>query len=320
MSEHSAKDRQAGGLPRQAFLKRGAAVAGAGMLWAVSGSKLSPIGLAAGQQDRTTAQTPGFSFVQISDTHVGFHQAANKNVVGTFEQVIQRINALPQRPAFVVHTGDHVHLSKPAEFDTARQLLGTIKTDRIFNLPGEHDVFLDQGKRYRQLFAHGTKGTGYWSFDLNGIHFIGLVNDAGFVGKGQGTLGAEQLDFVRKDLAGVSSDTPLVLFSHVPLLPVYVPWGWSTADGAALLALVKRFSAVTALNGHIHQRVTKRVANVVMHTTNSTAYPDAAPGQGPGPLPLVVPSATLPTRIGLRTVEVPAGDAAMLAIKDQTLA
>jgi 3',5'-cyclic AMP phosphodiesterase CpdA len=313
------QDHEEGGLPRQAFLKRGAAVAGAGMLWAVSGGKLSKIALAAGQRSQTAAQNPGFSFVQISDTHVGFHQAANKNVIGTFEQVIQRINALPQRPAFVVHTGDHVHLSKPAEFDTAKQLLGTIKTDRIFNLPGEHDVFLDQGKRYRQLFAQGTHGTGYWSFDLHGVHFIGLVNDAGFVGKGQGTLGAEQLDFVRKDLAVVSSDTPLVLFSHVPLLPVYVPWGWSTSDGAALLALVKRFNSVTALNGHIHQRVTKQAANVVMHTTNSTAYPDAAPGQGPGPLPLVVPAAVLPGRIGLRTVGVQGGGAG-LAIKDQTLA
>jgi hypothetical protein len=320
MSDYSTQDPQASGLPRQAFLKKSAAIAGAGMLWGLSGGELAAHALAAGQQDRARAVTPGFSFVQISDTHVGFHQAANPNVLGTFERAIQRLNALPERPAFVVHTGDHVHLSKPREFDTAKQLLSTIKTDRIFNLPGEHDVFLDQGRRYRQVFAQGTRGSGYWSFDLNGVHFIGLVNDAGFVGKGQGTLGAEQLSFIRKDLAGVTSDTPLVLFSHVPLLPVYVPWGWATSDSAALLALVKRFSVVTALNGHIHQLVTKRVGNVVMHTANATAFPDAAPGRGPGPLPLVVPAALLPARIGIRTVGVPAGDAAMLAIKDQTLA
>lgn len=316
MSTRSTQDQRSPGLPRRAFLKRGASVAGVGVLWALAGGKLSSSALAAGRQDQST----GFSFVQISDTHIGFHQAANKDVVGTFEQVIRRINALPQRPAFVVHTGDHVHLSKPDEFDTARQLLGTIKADRVFNLPGEHDVFLDQGKRYRQLFAQGTQGIGYWSFDLNGVHFIGLVNDAGFVGKGQGTLGVAQLDFVKKDLAGVSSDTPLVLFSHVPLLPVYVPWGWATSDSAALLALIKRFASVTALNGHIHQRITRRAGNVVMHTANATAYPDTPPGQGPGPLPLVVPAAVLPTRIGLRTVGIPADDAAMLSIKDQTLA
>jgi 3',5'-cyclic AMP phosphodiesterase CpdA len=320
MSTYNRQGRQSSELPRQAFLRKSAAAAGAGLLWSLGGGKLAARVLAAGQQDHTATQSSGFSFVQISDTHIGFHSAPNHDVVGTFERVIQRINALPQRPAFVVHTGDHVHLSKPQEFDTVKQLLSTIKTDRIFNLPGEHDVFLDQGKRYRQLFAQGTQGTGYWSFDLQGVHFIGLVNDAGLVGKGQGTLGAEQLNFIKKDLVGVSSDTPLVLFSHVPLLPVYVPWGWSTSDAAALLALVQRFSTVTALNGHIHQRITKRAGNIVMHTANSTAYPDAVPGQGPGPLPLVVPAAVLPTRIGLRTVGVPAGDPAMLAVKDQTLA
>lgn len=316
MSAYNTPEQPAAGLPRQTFLKRGAAVAGLGMLWAISGGELSSGALAAGQRERGAAAAD-FSFVQISDTHVGAHTPANPNVVSTFEQAIQRINALPQRPAFVVHTGDHVHLSKPQEFDTARQLVGTIKVDRIFHLPGEHDVFLDQGKRYRQLFAKGTRGNGYWSFDLHGVHFIGLVNDSGLVGKGQGTLGAAQLEFVRKDLAAVSSQTPLVLFSHVPLLPVYVPWGWATSDSAALLALVKRFSSVMALNGHIHQLLTKQVGNVVMHTANATAYPDHAPGQGT-PTPLVVPAAQLPSRIGIRTVDVQGG--AALTIKNLTLA
>lgn len=308
MSAYSTPDHPAPGLPRQTFLKRGAAVAGLGMLWAISGGKLSSDALAAGERERDAAMAADFSFVQISDTHVGAHTPANPNVVGTFEQAIQRINALPRRPAFVVHTGDHVHLSKPQEFDTARQLLGTIKTDRLFNLPGEHDVFLDQGKRYRELFARGARGNGYWSFDYHGVHFIGLVNDSGLVGKGQGTLGAAQLEFVKKDLAGLSSATPLVLFSHVPLLPVYLPWGWATSDSAALLALVKRFSAVTALNGHIHQLLTRQLGNVVMHTANATAYPDHAPGQG-APTPLVVPAAQLPARIGIRTVDVRGGAA-----------
>ena len=234
MSKHNVPNPLSSGLPRQAFLK-GAAVAGAGVLWTMSGSTLSTSAMAQ-QDNRAAAHRADFSFVQISDTHVGAKTPANPNVLGTFEQAIHHINALPQRPAFVVHTGDHAHLGTTSELDTAKQLLGTIKTDRVFNLPGEHDVFVDQGKAYRQIFAKGTHGNGYWSFDRSGVHFIGLVNDAGAVGTGQGTLGAAQLAFVQHDLAHRSSDTPLVLFSHVPLLPIYVLWGWATSDGAALLA------------------------------------------------------------------------------------
>jgi 3',5'-cyclic-AMP phosphodiesterase len=324
MSEHIVHDHQHDGIDRKGFL-RCMAWAGGGVVFGVLGDRVVTTALSDIAQGKAAAPTSDFSFVQISDSHIGFHQAANKNVLGTFEEAVRRINALPQRPAFVMHTGDHVHLSTMAEFDTVKQIMGTIKTDQTFNVPGEHDVFIDQGKRYLQVFGQGAQGTGYYSFDYKGVHFLALANveqaeaeNAGLSGLGR--LGPAQLAFIQKDLAGLSSDTPLVIFSHVPLLAVYPKWGWATQDSTQVLALVKRFSSVTALNGHIHQRITKRVGNVVMHTTNATAYPDAAPGQGPGPLPLVVPAAVLPTRIGLRTVGVPAGDAAMLAIKDQTLA
>src|SRR4029077_20029528 len=103
-----------------------------------------------------------FSFVQISDSHIGFDKAANKDVIGTLERAVAKINALPHPPAFVLHTGDHVHLSTPEEFDTVQQILGTIKTDRVFNVPGEHDVFVDHGRRYLKFFGAGSKGTGYY--------------------------------------------------------------------------------------------------------------------------------------------------------------
>ena len=296
MSEFSERVQPEPGVDRRQFLKS-AAVAGGGTLWALSGGRFTATALAAARD--TSAPTADFSFVQISDTHVGAHTPANPNVIGSFQEAIRRINALPQPPAFVIHTGDHVHLSNPSEFDTAKQLLGTIKADRIFNVPGEHDVFLDQGKRYLRLFGQGTKGRGWTSFDVKGVHFVALVNDAGAVGKGLGALGADQIDFIKKDLAPLSPDAPLVLFSHVPLLPVYPQWGWATEDSPQLLTLVKRFQAVTALNAHIHQIITKRVGNVVMHTTRATAYPDHAPGQI-APTPLVLPAAQLPSRIGIR--------------------
>jgi 3',5'-cyclic AMP phosphodiesterase CpdA len=308
MTERSRQAQWDGRIDRKSFLA-GAALAGAGVVVAVAGGKVTTTALADAMQPHAAGATADFSFVQISDTHIAAHSPANKNVVATFEEAVNHINALPQRPAFVIHTGDHVHLSKESEFDTARQILGTIKADRIFNVPGEHDVFLDHGKRYRQYFGQGTRGNGYFSTDFKGVHFIGLANSAGFVGKGQGVLGPAQLAFVKQDLAGLSADTPLVLFSHVPLLPVYLPWGWGTSDSPALLALLKRFHTVTALNGHIHQVITRTAGNVVMHTANSTAYPLNPPGHV-APAPLVLPAAQLPRRIGIRAAHFAGGTTA----------
>ena len=308
-------DQWPGGIARREFLTRAAAV-GTGVLFGVAGGRLAATALAEGLHNAAAAAD--FSFVQITDTHIGAHSPANKDVAATFEAVVRRINALPQRPAFVIHTGDHVHLSKPAEFDTARQILNTIKAGAVYNTPGEHDVFLDQGKRYLQTFGYGSRQSLYYSFDYRGVHFLALANDSGLVGKGLGVLGAAQLAWIKQDLAPLSSETPLVLFSHVPLLDVYPKWGWATADSAQLLALVRRFSTVTALNGHIHQVVTRRAGNVVMHTANATSYPLHAPGQV-APTPLVLPAAALRKRIGLRDVSV-AGAMAPLSIQDQTLA
>ena len=217
--------------------------------------------------------------MQISDSHIGCDKPANQDVVGTLEECVRRINALPQRPAFVMHTGDHVHLSAPDEFDTVRQILGTIRTDRVFHVPGEHDVFVDQGRRYRRFFGRGSQGDGYYSFDIAGVHFLALANvqasEAETQGpaNGLGRLGHEQLAFIRRDLAHLSADTPVVVFGHVPLLAVYPQWGWATADSAAALRHLRRFSSVTALNGHIHQVISKTEGRIAMHTAASTAYP-----------------------------------------------
>jgi hypothetical protein len=267
-----------------------------------------------------------FTFVQISDSHIGFDHAPNTDVTGTYEQAVARINALPQRPAFVVHTGDHVHLSTPDEFDTVKQITGTIKTDRTFHVPGEHDVFVDDGKLYRRFFGRGSHGSGYYSFDYKGVHFLALANvqaseaeTNGAAGaNGLGKLGAEQIAWVKRDLKHVSADTPLVVFGHVPLLAVYPKWGWATADSAQVLELLKRFSSVTVLNGHIHQVLAKHEGNITMHTADSTAFPQHHPGvDAPGAYPL--PAGELPGTLGIRTVNFVRGRS-RLALKDETLA
>ena len=195
-----------------------------------------------------------FSFVQISDSHIGFGKDPyKKTVTATLQEAVAQINALPQRPDFLIHTGDLTHLATPKEFDTVSEILKEVKVGKIFYVPGEHDVIPD-GSEYLKRFGEGTKGEGWYSFDHQGVHFIGLVNVASQgTDKGLGILGNEQLDWLKADVAGLAASTPVVVFGHVPLWAVYPQWGWGTQDGEQALGYLKRFGSVTVLNGHIHQ-------------------------------------------------------------------
>jgi 3',5'-cyclic AMP phosphodiesterase CpdA len=308
------------GIDRRGFLGC-MAWAGTAVVISACGGEMRSRGVGAAG---AAAPRADFTFVQISDSHIGFDHAPNTDVTGTYEQAVARINALPQRPAFIVHTGDHVHLSTAGEFDTVKQITSTIKTDRTFHVPGEHDVFVDGGRLYRRFFGRGSHGSGYYSFDYKGVHFLALANvqasesETNAAANGLGRLGAEQIAWVKRDLRHLSSDTPLVVFGHVPLLAVYPQWGWATADSAQVLALVRRFSSVTVLNGHIHQVLAKREGRITMHTADSTAFPQHHPGVvAPGPYPL--PAGELPSRLGIRTVDFVRGRS-RLALTDETLA
>jgi len=283
-------------MDRRTFLK-GVSLATAGVIWTVRGP--SSIALAA---DDAQSSAGNFMFVQISDTHVGFKQAPNKDSYITFGEAIAEINALPTPPDFVIHTGDQTHLAKPAEFDAAAELLKSIKVKQIFYVPGEHDE-LDDGQEFLKRYGKETLGTGWHSHDHKGVHFIGLVNVAKLTSTGLGSLGQEQLDWLQKDLERFDPDTPLVVYTHMPLWMLYPQWGWGTEDGEQALALMKRFNSVTVLHGHIHQIQTKVDGNMTLHTARSTAYPQPEPGKGPGPGPIKdVPPDKLRSMIGLTRV------------------
>jgi len=261
------------------------------------------------------AQTTGFSFVQISDSHIGFHQPANDDVAGTLAKTVAAINALPNQPAFVVHTGDITHLSKVDQFDSAKQILGTLRAP-LLTLPGEHDVIGAEGmKNYFAAFGKKDAKDGWYSWDQNGIHFIALVNVFDF--ETMGLLGQKQLDWLAKDVAGQKSDTPMVVLGHVPLYALYPQWGWTTDDGFKALAMLKRFSSVTVLNGHIHQIITHTDGNIRFFTAAATAYPQPAPGTAEKPGPLTVPKDHLLSVLGYRTVRV---DGANGTVADHNLA
>jgi len=288
------------GVDRRGFLKcmawagTGAlCVMKAGILKSYSLSELPPATAVAGSE---------LSFIQISDSHIGFDKAANPDVVATLQAAVDRINAAPTQPEFLLHTGDLSHLSKPSEFDTLSQVLKGAKPTQVFYVPGEHDVLGDDGKQYLERYGKGTKGGGWYSFDKKGVHFIALVNVLNLKAGGLGTLGTEQLEWLDDDLKGRSASTPIIVFAHIPLWTIYPDWGWGTDDSAQALAYLKRFGSVTVLNGHIHQTMQKMEGNITFHTATSTAFPQPHPGDAPSPGPLKVPAEQLRSLLGLTSV------------------
>jgi Icc protein len=318
MSNYIDKDTSNDGIDRRGFLKC-MAWAGAGMVWAMKGGILTARAFG---QDAPTAAGDDFTFVQVSDSHIGFNKGVYTDVVGTFQEAVSRINALPTAPSLVLHTGDLTHLSKPAEFDTVEQVMKSINTQKSFFVPGEHDYFVDNGNRYLERFGKGTVGTGYQSFDYKGVHFIGLVNVAN-ISNGNtalGVLGNDQLEWMEKDVADLSSSTPIVVFAHVPLWTVYEQWGWGTQDAAQALGYLKRFGSVSVLNGHIHQILQKVEGNITFHTARSTAFPQPAPGSAPSPGPMKnIAAEKLRSYLGLTRVDY-VEHPGMLATTDSTLA
>lgn len=279
---------------------------GAAIVWTVSGGIPKALGMANETQTGRAAGS-GFTFIQISDSHIGFHKDANPDVVGSLRRAIADVNSLPVAPAFAVHTGDITHLSRPGEFDLAEQLLREMKTERIHYVPGEHDALDDGLSGYLKRFGKSTRGKPYYSFDSHGVHVIGLSNVENFKPGGLAMLGAEQLNWLKRDLAGRTDSTPIVLLAHLPMWTVYEPWGWGTGDAPQALAQLRRFGSVTVLNGHIHQVMQKVEGNVAFHTALSTAYPQPKPGTAPAPGPLKVPAGQLGKVLGTRSINVVPG-------------
>src|SRR5437667_3753574 len=299
-SNYIVNDKSDDGLDRRGFLRcmawEGAATVG-GLAGGIPPSfrlnRLSSL---------TEAERRSIFFAQISDSHIGFNKDAKKDVTATLQEAVARLNSLPQPPALVLHTGDITQLAKSEEFNTASEVLKGVKTDRIFYVPGEHDVATDNGASYLTRYGKNTKGGGWYSFDHSGVHFIGLVNVLNLKAGGLGSLGATQIDWLRKDVSGLSSSTPMVLFAHVPLWTVYPEWGWGSDDSEQALGLLKRFGSVTVLNGHIHQIMQQVEGNISFHTAMSTAFPQPAPGTAPAPGPMKVEPDRLKSVLGVTDV------------------
>src|ERR1700730_12658673 len=302
-------DQNDDGIDRAGFIKC-MAWAGTGILWMMSGGGLKSYGMSQMIDKATGGIKKGlvippsdFSFVQISDSHIGYNKPANPDVVGTLQAAVAKINAMPTPPSFMLHTGDLSHLAQAEEFDTLDQVLKSVKTEKVFYVPGEHDVLNGDNKQFLARYGKGTKGDGWYSFDSNGVHLIGLVNVVNTAEGGLGVLGNDQLAWLENDLKGLSNSTPVVVFAHIPLWAIYPQWGWGTRDSAQALSYLKRFGSVTVLNGHIHQTMQKEEGKITFHTATSTAFPQPAPGAAPAPGPMKVPAEKLRGMLGLTSVQ-----------------
>ena len=322
MTEQKAKDEilfdhNHDGINRRGFLKC-MAWAGTGAFCVIQGGVLKSYSLSRISEVAAEETKGELSFVQISDSHMGFNKPANPDVAGTLRAAVDKINALATPPEFLLHTGDISHLSKPEEFDTVDQILKGARAKDVFFVPGEHDVLNDDGKQYLERYGKGAKGAGWYSFDKKGAHFIGLVNVLNLKAGGLGTLGPEQLEWLEDDVKHLQTSTPIVVFAHIPLWSVYPEWGWGTEDSGQALAYLKRFGSVTVLNGHIHQTMEKIEGNVTFHTAASTAFPQPQPGKADSPGPMKVPAEQLRGLLGITDVNYVRGKHA-LAVVDSSL-
>jgi Icc protein len=306
------------GIDRRGFLKC-MAWAGTGALCVMQGGVLKSYSLSRlSDLDQSSVSAGELSFVQISDSHMGFNKPANPDVAGTLKAAVDKINALEKAPEFLLHTGDISHLSKPEEFDTVDEILKATRKE-VFFVPGEHDVLNDDGAQFHERYGKASKGSGWYSFDKKGVHFVGLVNVMNLKAGGLGTLGHDQLEWLEDDVKHLKSSTPIVVFAHIPLWSVYPEWGWGTEDSAQALAYLKKFGSVTVLNGHIHQTMQKVEGNVTFHTAASTAFPQPPPGKADSPGPMKVPAEQLRSILGITDVNYIRGQHA-LAVVDSSLA
>ena len=221
-----------------------------------------------------------FFFVQLSDTHWGYTGPANPDAANTLKEAVAAVNALPRQPDFVVFTGDLTHTTDDANVRNQRmrefkEIVAGLRTQRHYYMPGEHDASLDKGAAFEANF-----GATHYSFDHKGVHFVAIDN----VSDPAAIVGDAQLDWLHKDLSGVSS--PVIAFTHRPLFDLYPQWDWATKDGAKAIDVLQQNRQVTVFYGHIHQEHHFQTGAIAHHAAKSLIFPLPAPGSQPKRAPL----------------------------------
>lgn len=272
-------------LDRRTFMKVSMAAMGAAAYAGVSYHQHSflPVRMA-----QAAEQGGDFRFAYISDSHL-YKKELNDRFVNQLLRAVDDVNRMDPQPDFVLYGGDLAQLGQAEELELGAQILKNLKAP-VKMMVGEHDWFLDLGSKWRELFGEPS-----YSFDHKGVHFVTLMSvyekdfwtergmtpmermktvaglDNGVQSRFE--VGAEQREWLRKDLEPYGNDTPIVVFSHSPLYKYYKPWNFWTEDAEQVQAILQRFDNVTVLHGHTHQLLTNRIGNIHFHGMLSTAWP-----------------------------------------------
>jgi 3',5'-cyclic AMP phosphodiesterase CpdA len=213
-----------------------------------------------------------FSFVQLSDAHVGFNGPPDPLGTKAFERAVELVNALPTIPDLILFTGDLIHDTEDKDVQATRiklfkEITARLKVPKIKYVPGEHDAGLDGGTIYRESF-----GESHYSFDHRGIHFIALDN----VSRAKPEIGPEQIAWLKKDLSRLPKTAPIVVFTHRPLFDLKPEWEWFTSDGDVVMNILAPYQNVTVLYGHIHREHDQTIGTAKHHAARSLifAFPD----------------------------------------------
>ncbi|MDR3614873.1 MAG: metallophosphoesterase [Candidatus Obscuribacterales bacterium] len=224
-----------------------------------------------------------FYFVQLSDSHWGFEGAKiNPDAKGTLIKAVKEVNALNQKPDFVVFTGDLTQTTDDTNIRKARmkefkEIVGELNTKVVHFMPGEHDASIDKGETYKEFF-----GDTHYTFEHKGVHFIAIDN----VSDPTGSIGTEQLEWLKNSLATIKPDADIVVLTHRPLFDLYPQWDWATRDGAKAIELLMPFKNVSVFYGHIHQEHHHMTGHIAHHSATSLMLPMPVAGSTPKRMPI----------------------------------
>jgi len=233
-----------------------------------------------------------FTFAYISDAHIQ-HIEGTKFVRNWDRGLIRAVaeaNLLTPKPDFVMFGGDLGQLAKREELDHGAEMLAKLNYE-YHCVMGEHDYYLDLGKYWSELF-----GPQHYSWDHKGVHFIVLNSILTFddwthnrwptpeqrmlemagLDNPNGSpfmVGEAQRDWLKKDLAKVKKETPIVLFSHSPIQKIYKGWNFWTEDAEEVQALLAPFDTVNVIYGHVHQIQYNQIGNISFNAVMATAWP-----------------------------------------------
>jgi len=258
-------------------------------------------------------QMTPFSFVQLSDAHVGFNGPPDPLGTKAFERAVEMINGLPTAPDLVLFTGDLTHDTEEKDVHAQRmkqflEISRRMKVGKVMCVPGEHDAGLDGGTLYREFLKET-----YYSFDHRGVHFVALDH----VSRAKPEVGPVQLAWLKKDSARFPKTAPIVVFTHRPLFDLKPEWEWFTSDGDDVLNVLAPYQNVTALYGHIHRDHEHEEGHTHHYAARSLifAFPDPEKVADKKPTPF---DQHQPFRnLGIRVVNESAGSA--LTVKDVEL-